>query len=672
MLSTTPNVPASTGPGKSALLHRPSVAGKVRNRDEAEMDEPSDARSLNPGKRSKVAFDPDVQVKLMHDWEKGLELIREEVRLGIERHKKGLNVEYDRLKEVFTTSAEEQDAPTATTVRNHVLALMSNVSLLNKQCSGLVNAVLQSDWLGRDDAFVGLYIRFLGSLLSAQGSYLGSVMAMLISKLVNLPSSTGKLPNLPVVHKSQLYARTHMALRYILQLIPAASSSLPTIFASTFPHSMDTNKAHTTYVRNLLTLSAYAPELRSEILALITERLVKIDVEVQVDMDELEDDVEDGLVQERPLTTNSSLDADDSSDDESDDDSVLSDESLDEEAERVKVLKSNVEKMDAILDILFEYYNPYFSTSSTTDNENTLDLLLNHFANIILPTYRSRHTQFLLFHFAQTSPYLIDKFAGACVHLAFDSRRSTIIRQSAAAYLASFVARGAHVPSEAVRDIFDLLGSQLDTMRQEHESTCNGPDLRRYGTFYAMVQALLYIYCFRWRDLLATEEDDADDEDFDDKEYTWAPGIRDTFTRNIYSKLNPLKVCSPSIVNEFARIANHLQFMYIFPLIESNKRLRLSQYSSSSSRSAYAQLDRETALTARKEESYYQLDAYFPFDPYTLPTSKRWMEGDYVEWKGIPGLDDQDAAASSEGEAGVGPAEVEEEDDETDTEDLSD
>jgi RNA polymerase I-specific transcription initiation factor RRN3 len=59
----------------------------------------------------------------------------------------------------------------------------------------------------------------------------------------------------------------------------------------------------------------------------------------------------------------------------------------------------------------------------------------------------------------------------------------------------------------------------------------------------------------------------------------------------------------------------------------------------------------------------YQLDAYFPFDPYQLPRSRRWLEGDYVEWRGIPGLDqdeDSDSGADDDGDEEDGTATDEE------------
>ena len=458
----------------------------------------------------------------------------------------------------------------------------------------------------------------------------------------------------------RIHHRVHLALRYLFQLVPSASSALISAVTRQFPHLSDSKGTHATYVKNLLRIIEYAPELRGEILALITERVVKIDVEIQVDLEDLADDVGDGLVQGLPILHQdlsgevAEEDVDDKSDgEESDDESNKSDEESDPDALREKAVTANIQKLDLILDALFAYYTPLFSGTSIEVRESGLDALLSQFAIIILPTYRSRHTQFLLFHFAQTSPNLIDNFVGACVHIAFDRGRASIIRQSAAAYLASFVARGMHVPSQIVRDVFDYIGGQLDVLRAEHEASCRGPDLKRYSNYYSLVQALLYIFCFRWRDLQATLDEEADEEDglqiAEMTDHQWIPGIKDTLAQNVFSRLNPLKVCSPAIVSQFAKIANHLGLIYVFHLLETNKRLRLSQFSGYAQRSTlYSHPERETALSVRKEENFQQLDEYFPFDPYHLPRSKRWLNGDYREWKGVPGLDEEKGESGSE------------------------
>lgn len=461
-----------------------------------------------------------------------------------------------------------------------------------------------------------------------------------------------------MVPRSKIYLRVHKALQYLLQLIPSASSILSSVLINAFPHETDSKRAHATYVQNVLKILTYAPELQAEALALITERLVKIDVHVQVDLEDLAEDVGDGLVQRIPRIRNEFAELMDDSE-SSDDESVFSDDAGNEEEQRTKDITRNVEKMDIILDLLFAYYSQLIPTASTDSRLGALDILLSQFVNIILPTHRSRHTQFLLFHFSQLSPIFIDTFVGTCVQLAFDKVQPAIMRQAAAAYLASFVARGAHVPSNIVRDVFSFIGAELERLRSAHEPTCRGPDLRRYSTYYSLVQALIYIFCFRWRDLQYFLEDDSDDSEFEDDEdkdlpaiyatgrgHGWRSGVRDILATNIFCKLNPLKICSPAIVTEFARIANHLGVVYVFHLLETNKRVRLSQFAgSNASRSSlrYSQPDRESALSARRDnESYLLLDGFFPFDPYHLPISKRWIGDDYREWTGVPGLDDQD------------------------------
>jgi RNA polymerase I-specific transcription initiation factor RRN3 len=468
--------------------------------------------------------------------------------------------------------------------------------------------------------------------------------------------SSGRLLGFPDVGREQLQSRVHVALKYLLSLIPSASGTLSPILSVKFPFGDETKKTHIAYINNLISLLKYAPELKSDILTLVTDRVVKIDVQMQVDLDDLDDGVAAAVVQALSLNPSDFEVAGDGEDtDNSDIDSVTSDESLNDDAKRIKEVKGNVEKMDAILDLLFTIYDPFFSNPNSVEAIAMFETLLSHFATIILPTYRSRHTQFLLFHFAQMSETLVDRFAGTCVQLAFQSTRPAILRQSSAAYLASFVARGSQVQPYVVRTVFELIGNNLDNIRTENELTCRGPDLQKYSTFYAMTQALLYIFCFRWRDLLEKSADIEEDDPtaFLNQDLDWILGVKETLSRTIYSKLNPLKICSPSIVSEFAKIAHHLKFMYVYALLEKNKRIRLSQFATSRGSGAL----RDTG-NGGNSESWHQLDAYFPFDPYQLPVSKRWLEGDYVQWKGIPGLsqddeDDEEESADDEEEFGT-------------------
>lgn len=640
----------------------------IRKRPELE-----EASSPSSAKKPKVSFNSNVEVRYVGEWEKTPELIQEMVGRALEKQARGDDSSYLEVKDIYSADKTTENEPSTATLRNYTAALIGNVSLLNKSRSDLVYAILDSPWLKRPEDYAILYIRFLANLVSAQGVYLSDALRMLVENLTagessltrrggkmlrfyEDPPSRGSSPTLDVASRSQIHARVHRALQHILRLIPSASSLLPSILARTFPHESDSRRTHAFYVRNLLKLISYAPELESEILALVTERLVKIDVQVQVDLEDLAEDVGDGVVQEIPGTrSHSDEDMEDS--ESSEDESVTSDQTGNAEAERSKVITKKVEIMDLILDILFEHYTEIISRNSTQGHFEALNILLSQFITIILPTHRSRHTQFLIFHFAQISPTLIDTFVGTCVQITFDKIQPAIVRQAAAAYLASFVARGTHVPSNIVRDVFDFIGVELERLRGEHEPTCRGPNLRRYSSFYALVQALMYIFCFRWRDLeygLGEEFEDDDTPPLYGDEHQWKSGVKEILSQNIFSKLNPLKVCSPAIVNEFARVANHLGIIYVFHLLETNKRIQLSQYCSSLAYgNSHSQPERETALSARKDDSHQHLDEYFPFDPYHLPRSRRWIETDYREWSGIPGLDDhQGSEASSDDDEG--------------------
>lgn len=626
----------------------------------------------SPKKRVRVQFDNDVEMREVPSnddsfqennnggaavVEKSAAVVREEVRRALQRHISGTDSEaYDRIKEIFAADPKHTaddgslpyDLPSHGTLKNHLMGLLSNVASLDRSCNGLVHAVLNSEWLGRDESYIKLFIRFLGNLAAAQGTYLGAVLKMLVNYLGELPRGTGKIPGYATVQPSEIYTRVHMALRHVLQLIPSGSGSLSPVLSMNFPFDTDSAKANVAYTRNILRVVSYAPELQADVLALITEKLVKIDVQIQVDMEDFEDEVGEDLLHD------TNVDEDNEDDDNA---SVLSDDSIDGESRRVQTIKSNILKLDGMIDLLFDYYSPPFISGSLDDKENALDLLLSHFQSIILPTYRSRHTQFLLFHFSQSSPILVDRFAATCVQLLFNKLQPGIMRQSAAAYLASFVARGAHISGEVIRDVFDLLTTHLDNLRMEYEPACRGPDLRRYGPFYSTAQALLYIFCFRWRDLTtaAMEGDSAEQvDDLEPEEIEFPPYIKETLHRAIQSKLNPLKVCSPAIVSEFARISNHLDFLYLFSILETNKRVRITSYRSLSAMAdpRFSQVERETRAG---DDLGYQLDAYFPFDPYQLPRSRRWLEGDYVHWRGIAGLhDDDDDSEAEDGEVDVG------------------
>ncbi|KXJ95905.1 RNA polymerase I-specific transcription initiation factor RRN3 [Microdochium bolleyi] len=638
------------------ILKTPSqLLGKrsLSSSDDDTMDELTADNSTNGArKRQKVEFDLK-NIEVHEIGVRSVEEIKTEISKALEGHERGDDEEYDILKDTLSgkqvlrhDDIEDGDPSIPEKRRQelkiYLVALASFTPQLGRSSSGLVKSVLQCEWLGRDDQFAKIYVQFLAALISAQGSCLNPVLSMIVEKFSASRLSDWSVPNFPPVSKEAVQRRLHLALQYLLSVFPAAKAVLGHVVAQKYPFHDDAKRMHLAYVDNMLQLREYAPSIKNEIMDLIVSRLVKIDVEMQMDLEDMDDRVTAMVAMALKSSQENNLEDVDEGDD-SDAESVDSDESEeDNEYARVKTAKESIEKMDYILDALFRLYTPHFTDPDSDEAMDVFTDLLAEFSHIILPNLKSRHTQFLIFHFGQQSEQLMDAFCGTCINIAFESSRPPVLQQAASAYLASFVARGAHVPGHIVVKIFEVLGFHLDQMRATYEPTCRGPDVRRYAPYYSLIQALLYIFCFRWQDLVRSVPEDVDKDDLSsylDQDLEWEPEIKNLLRRNIYCPLNPLKVCSPAIVEQFAKIAHRFRFQYVYPLLEKNKRVRLSQFSSGAYSSGSGLRDLAFDLS---DESWQQLDSYFPFDPYQLPVSKHWVESDYLPWRKIPGLDDED------------------------------
>lgn len=169
----------STGPSLATtpkpLQHHSTL---VRKRESINDPVPS-----SPEKRAKVSFDAKVEVRVMGEWGEGPGLIQEEVHRALEKHRSGDMSGYLEIKEIYSNKKKAEDEASTTTLRHYTAALLNKVSLLNKSCSDLVYAVLNSEWVDKQEDYVALYVRFLGNLVSAQGIYLADTLHMLVDNL---------------------------------------------------------------------------------------------------------------------------------------------------------------------------------------------------------------------------------------------------------------------------------------------------------------------------------------------------------------------------------------------------------------------------------------------------------------------------------------------------------
>ncbi|KDN38632.1 RRN3-domain-containing protein [Tilletiaria anomala UBC 951] len=152
--------------------------------------------------------------------------------------------------------------------------------------------------------------------------------------------------------------------------------------------------------------------------------------------------------------------------------------------------------------------------------------LLSIFARSVLPTFKSRHVQFLLFWFSSLDPEYADFFLGALLSKALygsvDMNTSAvnggsggagdeppIIRVAAASYIASLVSRAKFIDGDICRDVVENLCAFLEGHLEAYATPGTSiaaapPGTDPHTVFYSVAQATFYIFCFRWRDLTAS------------------------------------------------------------------------------------------------------------------------------------------------------------------------
>ncbi|KAJ6539710.1 RNA polymerase I-specific transcription initiation factor RRN3 [Mycena capillaripes] len=632
----------------------------------------------------------------------------------------GTSEPYDELVNQFSTKTAPQPAQ----LRLWISALSHVVSRLERSHATLVQAVVSMPWTTMDGATVKAYTVFIGMLLSARPEYLSLVLGKIThgftyqSGLQALDINTPEGSSSPLTRRV-IYDRLHYLLRHLLSVIPTLSSTLQPLLVRNFPHKRQNQASQSTYIRNLLRISTYCPELADKILSTIVDRAIQIDVEIQVELEELEDQNEDQDVFELdPFDTVLGQEDDESdSDDDSDEDGDMSDLSSEggdlegpETVSDLNHIQDMVKKLDAILTLIFEHFqraheaippsgadfpcttlppelpalpplppltpnlsplsspiklpSPLLPDSEVSDLTSSprparppptslnaqFHTLLSIFDRLILPTFKSRYTQFLLFFYTSLSTDFADIFLGLLVDRAlFQSSTPAVTRAAAAAYIGSFVSRAAFVDREGARRVVgvlcDFLRAHLDGveegLRLGVTITSGAGSSAQSGVFYAVTQAVFLIFCFRWRDLL---EEEVEVDDLVGKPgKKWMPELG-VVPRIINSVLNPLKICSPNVVGQFANVAQATGFTYCFTILEANKR---SEYGSNNAEGRVS-----TSGTSSQSTSMYpallnssitaELNTFFPFDPYKLVKSSVYIQSIYREWSSVAIDDDEE------------------------------
>ena len=639
-----------------------------RSRSDLEAASTSSPQQGQPTpKRPRVQFKSENTVHTLPGWDdtKTPSLIKEEVKRALEKQIAGDKSALPSLGE--TLVPKEKNAPrlSSKVLKRYMLAITSLTSLVGRTGAAgkdFVQVILQIKWLGRDDEFVRIYQSLLSNLISMYGGYTTVVFQQLVTDFADLEPRHGRMTDEARVPMAKMLDRLHSCIQHLIQRIPACTHELKNCLSSEFPHTGDLLTAHLNYTKNMLRVATYAPYLLSDIIATLFDKVRRIDAELRLDIEaydvELYNSTGEDLAEQISLiiaqehAKNEAQEEEEGDFSESDDD-VPPDplEQFDLDGDELGkynyINKQLIAKLDALMITLFNHFQPHFdpSRASIAERLRSFDNLFELFSRQQLRGEGGRHVQFVLFYYAQTAPELSERFVKLLNDILTDPNADTMQRRSASAYVASFIARGAHIPRDLVRSTFETVAYEMEKLRKSHELNERiGPDLNRFAAYYTSFQCLMYIFCFRWRDLV---EDEVDEDNFDAHDLKFDSKYIEPFRRNVACRLNPLKVCATSIVLQFRDVTRQLEVLYVDHIIEQNKRIRLTR-SMAMAVGSFSIIGETERNSKNLGESHFQLSGYFPFDGYRLPLTKALVEAQYNEYRSVPGfepVDDEEEVA---------------------------
>jgi RNA polymerase I-specific transcription initiation factor RRN3 len=109
------------------------------------------------------------------------------------------------------------------------------------------------------------------------------------------------------------------------------------------------------------------------------------------------------------------------------------------------------------------------------------------------------------------------------------------------------------------------------------------------------------------------------------------------------------KVCSQEVVQQFANVAHKTGFLYVYPILEANKRAEYQAHGSS-----------QVTLIVGDVTLNAYLDTFFPFDPYRLKQSQSWIDGIYRDWDSVAIEDEEEEEEEETDEGETTKAQLEE------------
>ncbi|KAG5534461.1 hypothetical protein RHGRI_022558 [Rhododendron griersonianum] len=483
-------------------------------------------------------------------------------------------------------------------------ALSGAVSCFDNVHHELLSAIFgMSMWHYSPDVMDAL-VELIIALAAASGKYIDSCLDMLVRNFMP-PYNFLELLKQPrgLAKKDHVLDRVHSALEDIADLIPLAPLRLKRIVCDKMPHSSNKEPMIVIYAENMLRLerSVMGELVGDMMLAAVVDKLIDLDVEIEWE-DILQDDSGKGIFEMELEDVEETLDDDDQEG-----------EQLPREYSSGRSFRGNAsaEKLDSMLVLMFEHLK---TCAKDGHLAKVFETLLESFQITVLSAYKSKFSQFVMFYACSLDPENCGtRFANILADIFLSSSYPPFKRMSAVAYLASYLSRAKFLSVSFVVKMLQRLVGWCWNYCENQDGTIN-PEAHR--VFYSGCQAIMYVLCFRMRSAMDVPRL---------KSQLFLMPIEAILKH----PLNSLKVCLPSIVEEFLRQAKAARLFMVSETFVFNDML-------------------ESELS-RAFGGMERLDMFFPFDPCLLKKSDRFIRPNFVFWSMVrTTYDNDDEEGSSE------------------------
>ncbi|XP_017779462.1 PREDICTED: RNA polymerase I-specific transcription initiation factor RRN3 [Nicrophorus vespilloides] len=458
------------------------------------------------------------------------------------------------------------------------------VSVLNEELQLFIEATLKLDWTTRSPGVICMFQSFLHALMTVHNCHIKFIINNLVKHFITEDNVQEWVDNEPTKAESIKYDCIHHVFNIMLKMFPMIKEDIFLELVSQFPYINKTAHNFEVYLYNLLRIVDYSPPFRQDILRLIFSKLVLMDAHApKEEISRLEEE-----------------------------------EDVFEMDEKTEMRLPLAHALDVSMKMIFDNFETICCTPETKqlDWEKAKGLyleMLNIFDEVILPTFNIHHVQFVMYYICSLKSTFSEAFLNHLWKKINSTAVPTILKQSAVYYMGSLIARASFIPLSMLKGTLQQFAEWIHAyiLRQDGLEFVHC-DIRHHSLFYCICQTLFYVVAFRQKDLVNTK-----------KNITFLESLN--LGKIVLSRLNPLRVCQPAVVQNFAAVTRTYQLAYCYTVMEHNARNTMPTI----------YLDEHGSVVPMKNV----LDCFFPFDPYVLKRSSERVAPHYIKYQ-EPDCDD--------------------------------